>query len=116
MLKITVKQKDSGEIWELEGKLSGEWVTELDRLWKERSPRRGVTTEVHLKAVSFIDPAGKQLLAEMHAHGAKISGCECMTRAVVEKIVRDQETRNMAGSTQAATKKEDSFFSSGKES
>jgi ABC-type transporter Mla MlaB component len=99
MLRVTIKKQDSGEIWELEGKLSGEWASELDRLWKERSARPGVTTEIHLKAVSFIDPAGKQLLAEMHAHGAEIRGCGCMTRAVVEEIVRDQETRDMNGST-----------------
>jgi ABC-type transporter Mla MlaB component len=99
VLRVTINKQESGETWELEGKLSGEWVGELDRLWKERSPRPGVTTEIHLKAVSFVDPAGKQLLAEMHAHGAEIRGCGCMTRAVVEEIVRDQETRGINGST-----------------
>jgi ABC-type transporter Mla MlaB component len=86
MLRITIKKDDSSEVWELEGKLSGEWVSELDRLWKERSPQTG-TTEVHLKAVSYIDPAGKELLAEMRQQGAEIRGCGCMVRAFVEEIM-----------------------------
>src|SRR5882762_8025167 len=86
MLRVTIKKEDSSEIWELEGKLSGEWVCELRRLWKERPPQSGLSAEVHLKAVSYIDPAGKQLLAEMRQQGAEIKGCGCMVRAFVEEI------------------------------
>jgi hypothetical protein len=43
--------------------------------------------QVYLKAVSFIDGAGKQLLAEMHGRGVEIRGCGCMTKALVEEIV-----------------------------
>jgi ABC-type transporter Mla MlaB component len=86
MLRITIKKDNSSEVWELEGRLSGEWVCELDRLWKERSPQTG-PTEVHLKAVSYIDPAGKELLAEMRQQGAEIRGCGCMVRAFVEEIM-----------------------------
>ena len=87
MLRVTIKKEDSLEIWELEGKLSGEWVSELDRLWRERSPQTGIITEVHLKAVSFIDPAGKQLLCVMRQQGAEIKGHGCMVRAFVEEIM-----------------------------
>ena len=88
MLKITIKEADSAETWELEGKLSGDWVKELERCWKERSPQPGVSFQVHLKAVSYIDVAGKQLLTEMHVRGVEIRGCGCMTKAVVEEITR----------------------------
>ena len=88
MLRVTVNKNDSVEIWELEGKLSGEWAKELERCWKERTPQAGVTVQVHLKAVSYIDAAGKQLLAEMHGRGIEIKGCGCMARAVVEEIVK----------------------------
>jgi ABC-type transporter Mla MlaB component len=88
MLRVTIKKDNAVETWELEGKLSGEWVGELDRLWKQRSPQPGITAEIHLKAVSYIDPAGKQLLAEMRAHGAEIKGRGCMIRAFVEEIMR----------------------------
>jgi hypothetical protein len=88
MLKVTIKQGESAETWELEGKLTGEWVKELERCWKERTTPAGVPLQVHLKAVSYIDPAGKQLLADMHGHGVEIKGCGFMTKAVVEEIIR----------------------------
>jgi ABC-type transporter Mla MlaB component len=88
MLKVTINQADSGETWELEGKLSGEWVKELERCWNERTPRAGVPLQVHLKTVSYIDAAGKKLLVEMHGRGVQIRGCGCMTKAVVEEITR----------------------------
>lgn len=87
MLKVTIKQVDSTETWELEGKLSGEWVKELERCWKERETPPGMALLVHLKAVSYIDPAGKQLLTDMHGRGVEIKGCGCMTKAVVEEII-----------------------------
>ena len=87
MLRVTIKKENSSESWELEGKLSGEWVTELDRLWRQRTPESGTTIEIHLKAVSYIDPAGKQLLAEMRQQGAEIKGCGCMVRAFVEELM-----------------------------
>lgn len=88
MFRVTVKKEETAEIWELEGKLSGEWVSELDRLWRERPAQSGLPTEIHLKAVSYIDPAGKQLLSEMRQQGAEIKGCGCMVRALVEEIMR----------------------------
>jgi len=96
MLRITIKKDESFEVWELEGKLSGEWVSELDRLWKERSPRAG-STEVLLKAVSYIDPAGKELLAEMRQQGAEIRGCGCMVRAFVEEIMGRKRIVDVSG-------------------
>jgi hypothetical protein len=88
MFKVTISQAESMEIWELEGKLSGDWVIELERCWKERVPPAGVPLEIRLKAVSYIDAAGKQLLTAMHGDGAEIRGCGCMTKAVVEEINR----------------------------
>jgi hypothetical protein len=97
MFRVTIKKEDFSEVWELEGKLSGEWVCELKRLWKERPPQSGFAAEVHLKAVSYIDPAGKQLLAEMRQQGAEIKGCGCMVRAFVEEIMGKKETLEVNG-------------------
>ena len=88
MLKVTIREADSSETWELEGKLSGDWVKELERCWKERSLPAGTSLRVHLKSVSYIDTAGKQLLAAMHSHGVEIGGCGCMTKALIEEITR----------------------------
>ena len=87
MLKVTVRNdQDLFETWDLEGKLSGEWVKELSRCWLERPARLGVRLQVNLKAVTFIDASGKQLLKEMYVRGVEIKGCGCMVRAVVEEI------------------------------
>ncbi|HEV2522564.1 MAG TPA: hypothetical protein VGT24_09300 [Candidatus Acidoferrales bacterium] len=89
MLKVTInKEKDLLESWELEGKLSGDWVKELNRCWMERVPQPDVRLQINLKAVSFIDDSGKRLLKEMHSRGVEIKGCGCMIRAVVEEITR----------------------------
>ena len=88
MLKVTIKKENSAETWELEGKLSGDWVKELKRFWMERSTPAGDCLHVHLKAVSYIDLAGRQLLAQMHGRGVEIRGCGCMMKAVVEEITR----------------------------
>jgi ABC-type transporter Mla MlaB component len=89
MLRITIKKEGLIERWELEGKLSGDWVKELARCWKEHVPQPGTSVQVHLKAVSYIDAAGKQLLTDMYVRGVEIKGCGCMTRAVVEEIVKE---------------------------
>ena len=93
MLRVTIKKDESIESWELEGKLAGEWVKELEHCWKENVPKPGITIQLNLKAVSYIDAAGKQLLIEMHGQGVEIKGCGCMTRAVVEQIVQDANGR-----------------------
>ena len=90
MLKVTVRN-DHGllETWELEGKLSGEWVKELNRCWLERPTQPGVPLQINLKAVTFIDASGKQLLKEMHSRGVEIKGRGCMIQAVVDEITRE---------------------------
>ncbi len=75
MFRVTVKAEESIDVWELEGKLSGEWVKELERCWNEHSQQPGKAIRIQLKAVSYIDAAGKQLLTEMHERGVQIEGC-----------------------------------------
>lgn len=86
MFKVTVRQADKTETWDLEGKLSGEWVMELERCWRQRQAPLSVPLEIRLKAISYIDTAGKQLLTQMHEAGVGIVGCGCMTKAVVAEI------------------------------
>lgn len=85
MLKVSIREVDSTETWEIEGKLSGEWVKELERCWKGRrllaDPLR-----LYLKAVSYVDASGKQLLSEMYSRGVEIRGCGCLTKALVDEI------------------------------
>ena len=88
MFRLTVQKTNSGESWELEGKLAGDWVVELERCWMERKSQSGISLQINLKAVTYIDAMGKKLLKEMHARGIEITGCGCMTRAVVDEVTR----------------------------
>jgi hypothetical protein len=104
MLRVTVKQEGAVESWELEGKLAGEWAKELERCWRH-SPSKGPETlrRVHLKAVSYIDADGKRLISEMYREGAEIKACGCMTRAIVEEIVREVKARGGEAQTEEET-------------
>jgi hypothetical protein len=104
MLRVTVKQEGSVESWELEGKLAGEWAKELERCWRH-NPSNGPESskQVHLKAVSYIDADGKRLLSEMYREGAEIKACGCMTRAIVEEIVREVKARGGEAQTAEET-------------
>jgi hypothetical protein len=104
MLRVTVKQEGAVEFWELEGKLAGEWAKELERCWRH-SPSKGPGTlrRVHLKSVSYIDTDGKRLLSEMYREGAEIKACGCMTRAIVEEIVREAKASGDKGQTAEMT-------------
>lgn len=84
MLKITTKTEAMKATFELEGRLAGAWVDELERCWSEVPP--GYTVTVALKAVSFIDEQGKKLLLRLHEAGAKLEASGCMTTCIVQQI------------------------------
>jgi hypothetical protein len=87
MLKITTQTNPAGSILELEGKLAGPWVEALENCWrKARNSDRAV--RVMLCAVTFIDDKGRDLLIEMHRHGAELVAEGCMNKAIVEEIIR----------------------------
>jgi len=73
----------------------------LERCWHHsRSKGPETLKRVDLKAVSYIDADGKRLLSEMYREGAEIKACGCMTRAIVEEIVR--EVKGRGGEAQTA--------------
>jgi outer membrane protein TolC len=90
MLRITIKQEEGTTDFELEGKLAGPWVTELERCWRTTATPGVSSIRVHLRAVSFIDAAGKELLAKMYRDGAELAAVGCMTKAIVAEITARQ--------------------------
>lgn len=87
MLKITIRTDATAIILELEGKLVGPWVQELAACWQQVATAARPVRLV-LRCVTFIDDAGRKLLAEMHQDGAELTAEGCMTRAIVEQITR----------------------------
>ena len=90
MLKISVKDEEPQKhvLLEVEGRLAGPWVQELERSWEaERQKAPSADIIVRLSSVSFIDEAGKELLTKIFRAGAKLEGSGCMVRAVIARIM-----------------------------
>lgn len=89
MLKITTRTDHNGTIFELEGKLAGPWVQELEGCWREAVGFERCI--VLLCAVTFIDDRGKHLLVEMYRRGAELVAEGCMNKAIIDEIVRGKQ-------------------------
>ena len=90
MLKITAQNDGAITIFDLEGKLAGAWVDELEHCWQQ-AVIDNLRVRVVLKTVTFIDADGRRLLADMHRQGAELAAEGCMTKAIVEGIKRGGE-------------------------
>ena len=89
MLKISVKNEEPGNrhLLEVEGRLAGPWVGELNRCWEsERERTAAAAIVVRLSNVSFVDETGTDLLRKMFQAGAKLEGSGCMVRALIAQI------------------------------
>jgi anti-anti-sigma factor len=88
MLKITTHKKAQSTTLEIEGRLTGPWVEELDRCWRSVADPQQSRIVVDLTGVTFIDSEGKALLARMWQQGAKLHAVGCLTRCIVEDIAK----------------------------
>src|SRR5438445_12836254 len=88
MLKISVKDQEPQKqvLLEVEGRLAGPWVQELERSWEaERSRARSELIVVRLSNVTIIDEAGHELLSRMFRAGARLARNRCMLRAMTTR-------------------------------
>lgn len=88
MLKITTHKETQFTTLEIEGRLAGPWVEELDRSWRTVAGTQQSHVVVDLSGVTFIDPEGKALLTKMWRQGAKLHAAGCLTRCIVEEITK----------------------------
>jgi hypothetical protein len=89
MLKITIWGTAGITVFELEGKLTGPWVKELERSWRNaESTQQIYPLQVDLSSVTFIDQEGKDLLRKMYLEGAKLVTTGCLNKCIVEGIMR----------------------------
>ena len=77
MLKITTHADAGTTALKLEGKLTSPWMEELDRCWRQVTGSHQKPVLVDLTGVTFIDPGGKALLAQMWQQGAKFDAAGC---------------------------------------
>src|SRR5947208_7716132 len=89
MLRITVHDNLESLTFQLEGRLVGAWVRELEECWQSTlASQRKPVLRVDLTGVTFIDAAGKAYLAAMHSQGVEFVAADCLTKAVVAEITR----------------------------
>ncbi|HYT06821.1 MAG TPA: hypothetical protein VEL77_04155 [Rugosimonospora sp.] len=88
MLKISVKDEEPQKhvLLEVEGRLAGPWVQELERSWEAERSRARSELIVRLSNVTFIDEAGNELLSRIFHAGARLEGNGCMVRAMIARI------------------------------
>jgi hypothetical protein len=85
MLRITTHWTPDSLTFQLEGRLVGPWVAELHDCWR-RTPAGGRAVGVDLEAVTYLDAAGAELLAELYRQGARLCAGDCHTKAIVAEI------------------------------
>jgi hypothetical protein len=87
MLRITVHYRPESLTFQLEGRLAGPWVGEVEACWQRTlAGRRWSAVRFDLTGVTFIDGAGKAYLADMHRQGAEMIAVDCLTKAIVAEI------------------------------
>ena len=87
MLRITVHDNQESLTFQLEGRLAGAWVKEVEQCWQNiLAHQRKPILRVDLTGVTFIDDAGKACLAAMQYQGAEFVAADCMTKAILAEI------------------------------
>src|SRR6267154_4060282 len=92
MLRITTEKRRGKVFLSVEGKLAGPSVATLEQCWRElhvASPQEKF--HINLCGVSFIDPAGKVLLKEIHRQGGQLVAEGCLNQAIVDEIVAQEK-------------------------
>lgn len=89
MLRITVHDNQESLCFQLEGRLTGPWLPELEACWQSTlAHQRKPILRVDLTGVTFIDDAGKTCLAAMHRQGAELVAADCLTKEIVAEIIQ----------------------------
>ena len=87
MLRITVHDNLGSLTFQLEGRLAGAWVREVEECRQRTlAGRRRPAVRFDLAGVTFIDAAGKAYLADMHRQGAQFVAVDCLTKEIVAEI------------------------------
>ena len=89
MLRITIQDNAESLTFQLEGRLAGAWVREVEEC-RQRTLAgcRRPAVRFDLAGVTFIDAAGKAYLAAMHRQGAEFVAADCLTKAIVAEIAK----------------------------
>jgi anti-anti-sigma regulatory factor len=88
MMKIQTKESDGLIVLEIEGRLAGACVPELEACWqaaRRDQPDRAVA--VDLKSVTCIDRAGRRLLEAMYGGGVRFLRAGLAVQDILEQVM-----------------------------
>ncbi len=74
-------------MFQLEGKLAGPWVRELEVCWQRMlAAHNRPIVRMDLTGVTFVDAVGRKFLALLHAQGVEFVSAGCLMNAIVAEI------------------------------
>lgn len=94
MMKIQMKEFDDQLILQVEGRLAGAFVPELENCWHAASanqPNRKIA--VDLKGVTCVDRAGRCLLRLMHSKGVGFLRAGLAIQDILEQVMEQPECK-----------------------
>ena len=87
MLRITTHESPELLTFQLEGKLAGPWVRELEECWRStRAGDRKQAVRFDLSGVTFMDAAAKRFLAARCDEGDELVVAGCLMKSVAAEI------------------------------
>jgi hypothetical protein len=91
MMKAQIKSVGDRVTVSVCGRLADLSVPELESCWRSaRADHPLGKILVDLQHVTFIDDKGRSLLERMHRDGATFAAAGLLTRAIIEKIIRNE--------------------------
>ena len=94
MMKIQVNDLGDRLILEVEGRLAGVFVPELEHCWRSAlAVRPDRTVLVDLKHVTCVDRAGRSLLQSMHCSGVVFLRAGIAIQDILEQVIQEQECK-----------------------
>jgi anti-anti-sigma regulatory factor len=95
MMKIETKELDDHLVLEVEGRLAGAFVPELEDCWQAaRANRPSRKISVDLKNVTCVDRAGRYLLRLMHSNGVGFLRPGLAIQDILEQVMEQSECKH----------------------
>ncbi len=95
MIKIQTQELEDQVILQVEGRLAGAYVPELESSWQAaRTSQPGRKISVDLKNVTCVDRAGRYLLQLMHSNGVGFLRPGLAIQDILQEVAEQQECRH----------------------
>ena len=95
MMKIQMQEGGGQLVLQVEGRLAGAFVPELENCWQNaRSEQPGRKIAVDLKSVTCVDRAGRYLLQLMHSNGVGFLRAGLAVQDILEQVMEQPECKH----------------------